>query len=140
MIALPNVVLLTNFRKENIMAKNENRRLSRATLAEDETTLNALKTLAGYTPANSTYTVAAIEQAQTSMRAAQASEDQGVAALATLRDTATSAEWEYHNLILGAKDQVRALYGKDSPQVQEIGLKRTSEYKTRKPKARPPVQ
>lgn len=140
MITLPNVVLLTNSRKENIMARNENRRLSRTTLDEDETTLNALKTLTGYAPANATYTVAAIEQAQTTMRAAQAGEDQGVAALATLRDTATATEWEYHNLILGAKDQVRALYGKDSPQVQEIGLKRKSEYRTRKPKPRPPVQ
>ena len=122
------------------MAKNENRRLSRATLAEDETALNALKTLTGYTPANTTYTVAAMEQAQTAMRAAQASEDQAAAALATLRDTATAAEWAYHNLVLGAKDQVRALYGKDSPQVQEIGLKRTSEYRSRRPKAKPSVQ
>ena len=38
--------------------------------------------------------------------------------------------------MLSAKDAVRAQYGKDSPQVQEIGLKRASEYKNPKPKVK----
>ena len=45
-------------------------------------------------------------------------------------------EWAFHNLILGAKEQVIAQYGKDSTQVQELGLKRKSDYKTRRPKAK----
>lgn len=119
------------------MARNENRRLSPATLAEDEETLNALKKIQGYTSSNSDYSVEAIEQSQNRMRESQAKEDQGIAALATLRDIATRDEWDRHKRILGAKDQIRAQFGKDSLQIQEIGLKRPSEYKPRRPKAKP---
>jgi hypothetical protein len=45
------------------------------------------------------------------------------------RDSANSAEWTFHNLVLGAKDQVIAQYVEDSDQVQAIGLKKKSEYK-----------
>ena len=31
--------------------------------------------------------------------------------------------------MLGAKDQVKAQFGKDSIQLQELGLKKTSDYK-----------
>lgn len=118
------------------MAKNENRRLKPSTIAEDEAAFNALQKVAGYAPANSAYSLAAIAQALEDMRAAQAAEDQQAAAHVTARDFANVKEWIVHNLILGAKDQVRAQFGKDSPQLQEIGLKRTSEYRTRRPKAR----
>lgn len=59
-----------------------------------------------------------------------------IAETATARDVATSEEWAVHNLIQGAKDSVRAQYGKDSTQVQEVGLKRASDYKTRSSKAK----
>jgi hypothetical protein len=39
-----------------------------------------------------------------------------------------AGEWEFHNLMLGVKDQVIAQFGKDSTQVQAVGLKRKSEY------------
>ena len=86
-------------------------------------------------PADPTYAVTALTQAFDNMRAAQVAEDQAEAALATARDVATEKEWAVHNLMLAVKDQVRAQFGKDSLQVQELGLKRTSEYKTRRPKA-----
>jgi hypothetical protein len=120
------------------MAKNQNKRLVPSTLADDEAAFNALLNVTGYAPANPAYTVTAITQALAEMRAAQAVEDQAVAALATARDMAIEKEWAVHNLMLGVKDQIKAQFGKDSTQVQEIGLKRVSEYKTRKPRITAP--
>jgi len=116
------------------MAKNESKRLAPGALADDEASFNALKEVTGYAPSNASYSVAAITTAHNDAKAAQADEDQAAAALRTARDMATSKEWTFHNLILGAKDQVRGQFGKDSVQVQEIGLKRTSEYKSRGPR------
>lgn len=45
------------------------------------------------------------------------------------RDHAVAAEWEFHNAVLGMKDQVRAQYGSDSDQVQALGLKKKSKYR-----------
>jgi|SRR5205085_11564043 len=118
------------------MSKNPNRRLSPTVLNDDETVFNALQNMKDYAPANAAYTVAAIIQALDNMRAAHVDEDQGEAAQATRRDTSINKEWSFHNLILGAKEQVIAQYGKDSTQLQELGLKRKSEYKTRTPKAK----
>src|ERR1044072_4418270 len=122
------------------MAKNEANRVKPSTLASDEAAFNALQNVTGYAPANPAYAVAAITQAVNDMRIAQAAEDQAAAALATARDVAISKEWALHNLMLGVKDQVKAQFGKDSTQLQELGLKRVSEYKTRKPKSSPPPQ
>ncbi len=118
------------------MAKDQTRRLSPSDLSKDEASFNALQKLAGYVPHNPAYSIEAILQAITAMRARQAAEDQAIAALATARDEATSQEWVVHNLMLGSKDQVRALFGNDSLQLQEIGLKRASDYKTRRPSSK----
>ena len=58
-------------------------------------------------------------------------------ALATARDAAAAAEWELHNAMLGVKEQVIAQFGKNSDQLQALGLKKKTEYKapTRKAKA-----
>jgi hypothetical protein len=45
-----------------------------------------------------------------------------------------SAERDFHNAILGAKDQVKAQFGKDSNELQALGLKKASEYKRPSPK------
>lgn len=117
------------------MAKNETKRLTRPVLAEDEVAYDALQKINGYTPANPAYAVAAITQAYGEMNAAQTLANQAEAAFASAQDTAITKEWAFHNLILGVRDQVKAQFGKDSLQVQEVGLKRKSEYKPRKPKA-----
>jgi hypothetical protein len=118
------------------MSKSPNRRLSPTVLGDDETAFNALLNMKDYKPANPAYSVDAISHALDELRTAQVDEDQGEAAQATRRDISVSKEWAFHNLILGAKEQIIAQYGKDSTQVQEIGLKRKSDYKTRKPKAK----
>ncbi len=118
------------------MAKDETKRLAPATLAQDEAALDALQNIAGYEPNNPNYRVEAVAQAREAMRAAQAAENQAAAAAGVARDAAANLEWAYHNLILGVKDQVRGQFGKDSAQLQGLGLKRISEYKSKRPKAR----
>ena len=51
---------------------------------------------------------------------------------AAARDNATAREWEFHNLMPGAKDQVTAQFGRDSNEVQALGLKKSSERKAPK--------
>lgn len=116
------------------MARDQSKRLTPVVLTEDEAAFNALQSVTGYTPSNPAHTITALSQAVNEMRAAQAAEDQAAAAAAAARDKAVAEEWEFHNVILGAKDQAKAQFGKDSVEVQALGLKRTSEYKNRKTK------
>jgi hypothetical protein len=99
-----------------------------------------LQAVAGYAPANPAYTMAAVTAAHAALVAAQQAEVQTAAAAAAARDEAVAKEWEFHNLVLGAKDQVVAQFGRDSNEVQSIGLKKASEYRRRTrvaPKAEP---
>jgi hypothetical protein len=45
------------------------------------------------------------------------------------KDDAIDAEWEFHDVMQGVDDQTIAQYGKDSNQVQSLGLKKISEYR-----------
>lgn len=112
------------------MAKNESRRLTPSIQQADRDGFNALQAITNYTPANPAYTVAKIEASRQAMEEAQAAEVQATAAMSAARDTATQAEWDYHNNMLGAGIQVAAQFGKDSNEYQSLGKKKTSEYKT----------
>ncbi len=119
------------------MAKNQSKRISPAVLQADLDALSALQGISDYTPANAAYAKTAVAARQTAMKAAQDAELAAQNALAAARDAAAAAEWEFHNAMLGVKEQVIAQYGKNSDQVQALGLKKKSEYKapTRKAKA-----
>ncbi|MDT7809489.1 MAG: hypothetical protein QOJ70_3302 [Acidobacteriota bacterium] len=108
---------------------NETKRLRPAQIADDESGFAALQAMTGYAPANSSFTVAAIASALAALQNAQALEAQAEAALAAARDNAVAREWEFHNLMLGVKDQVTAQFGRDSNEVQALKLKKTSERK-----------
>jgi hypothetical protein len=116
---------------------NESRRLRPAQVTDDESSFAALQTIMGYAPANQVYTVTAIETAHTALQDARAAEAQAEAALAAARDNAVAREWAFHNLMLGVKDQVTAQFGRDSNEVQSLGLKKASERRPpqRRPKA-----
>src|SRR5438045_1885840 len=111
------------------MAKDQTKRLSSKDLGSDTSTNDALKTVVGYAPANAQYTVVNVKALYDAMVASQAVETQTEKALNTARDKAVAAEWSFHNAILGAKDQVKAQFGKDSNELQSLGLKKVSEYK-----------
>lgn len=118
------------------MAKNESKRIVPSVIQADKDSLAALRAETEYAPANPAYAITAITTAENEMNLAQQLDSQAVAAAATARDNAVAKEWNYHNLMLGAKDQVVAQFGRDSNQAQAVGLKKKSEYKsrTRKPK------
>lgn len=115
---------------------NESRRLSPALMGADESSFAALQALTGYAPANQSYTLAAVTSAHAALQGAQTAETQAEAALGTARDNAVAREWEFHNLMLGVKDQVTAQFGRDSNEVQALGLKKSSERKAPRRKSK----
>jgi hypothetical protein len=110
------------------MSQNPTRRITPAVLQADKDAFDALKAIPNYAPANAAYSVAAITSVRQTLDAKQEAETQAAAVAAAARDDATSSEWDFHNAMLGAKDQVGAQYGKDSNEYQSIGMKKKSEY------------
>ena len=111
------------------MAK-ETRRIKPEVINADESSFAALQAMALYEPANHVYSLPAIGAAHGLLQSARTEEAQAQAALDTARDNAVAREWAFHNLMLGAKDQVTAQFGRDSNEVQALGLKKTSERKS----------
>jgi hypothetical protein len=126
-------------KKRSNMAKNETVRIRPSNLQEDRDAFAALKTVSGYTPANASFSVASITTVQATMVAKRDVEAQKQADLDSARDEATAAEWAFHNAVLGAKDQVKAQFGADSNELQALGLKKKSEFKSPSPKAKKPA-
>jgi hypothetical protein len=113
---------------------NQAKRLKPSQIQANRDAFAALQAITGYAPANPAYALTAVTAASNGLAAAQQAETQATAAAAAARDEATAREWEFHNLILGVKEQIIAQFGKDSNEVQAIGLKRKSEYS--RPKSR----
>lgn len=110
------------------MAKNETKRLRPQILQEDRDAFVALQANTNYRPSNTAYEVSAITAAQAAMINSQEAETLADDALAAARDNAVAREWDYHNLMLGAKVQVKAQFGEDSNELQGMGVKKKSEY------------
>ena len=119
------------------MAKNQNVRLAPVKLQVDLDSYTAWLGITTYAPANTAYAKTAVTAKYTALKSAQDAELAAQVALATARDAAAAAEWEFHNTMLAVKEQVVAQFGKSSDQVQALGLKKKTEYKTpvRKAKA-----
>lgn len=113
------------------MARDETKRVNPAVLEADKAAFAALQAITTYAPTNQVYSPMAIDLAHVALLDAQRAEAQMAAAAAAARDTAVASEWEFHNLMLGAKDQVVAQFGRNSNEVQSVGLKKVSEYKSR---------
>ena len=109
------------------MAKNQTIRLRPSYRKADLAACTALIEMDDYQPADPVHSREALRAVRDHMRAAQEEERHLRAALAAARDAATAAEWDLHNAVLGAKQEVIAQFGDDSPQVQTLGLKRKSE-------------
>ena len=117
------------------MANNQNKRLPSATLQADLDSFAALQAIEDYNPINPTYNLESVANIKETMQGNQTAETQALAAANTARDNATAKEWEFHNLMLGVKDQIKAQFGADSNELQAIGLKKKSDYKTGRRKA-----
>lgn len=112
------------------MAKNQTRRITPPKLSNNNDSFAALQQVTGYTPTNKNFSLATGTSLQKAQQQTRNAEAQATAALKTARDNATEAEWDFHNYLLGVKDQVAAQYGKDSNEFQAIGMKKKSEYKS----------
>ena len=123
------------------MAKNETRRVTPAVLDADRAAFAALQAINNYAPANQAYRTEAIEAARDRMDDLRRELVQAEVAVASKRDDATAAEWEFHNAMLGAKLQVTAQFGPSSNELAALGLKKKSEYKSpsRRGKTEPPT-
>lgn len=112
------------------MAKDETKRIRPGILQEDRDVLSAIKGFSTpvYKPANDAFSVANIQAGQDAVVAAREIEVQKQGEADDARDDTVAAEWAFHNLVLGGKDQVIAQYGDDSGEVQAVGLKRKSEH------------
>ena len=112
------------------MAKDETRRLSPQVLSDDFASLAALGGIPGYAPGNDNYSFGKLTELKMSLEHEQDTETRQEANLKAARDAATAKEWEFHNAILRAKEFVIGQFGKDSNEIQAVGLKRKSEYKS----------
>lgn len=120
------------------MAKNETVRIRPSLLQTDRDAFAALKIMPAYKAARTEFEVAAIKALADTMVEKRDIEAQKQVDLDAARDDATAAEWDFHNGILGAKDQVIAQFGDDSNELQSLGLKKKSEYKSPKAKSSAP--
>ncbi len=111
------------------MSPVQNHRLNPALIQADIDAQVSLSTISDYKPANEAFSMANIRDALTKMKEAREGELIAQGALDTARDAAAAAEWCFHDIMLGAKEQVIAQYGKSSDQLQLLGLKKKSEYK-----------
>ena len=118
------------------MARNLNRKLTPVVRAEDEDTLERLKKVDGYAPANPQFAQVAFTQAITDMRTAQAEEEQAATILEQKRAITREKELAVHDIAIGVKDSIEVQYGKNSVELQMIGRKAEAEFKrpTRKQK------
>jgi hypothetical protein len=117
------------------MAK-QSRRLAPTQIAEDEEAFAALKAIANYAPSNPAYSIAAIEHAYQELQDARTEEVQADAAAKAASNKVVEKQSNFHDMIIGSKDQVTAQFGRNSNEAQSIGRKKPSEYKapTRKSK------
>ena len=119
------------------MAKQANRRLKPIELDADERVYAAVKDMnKKYAPANEACALTALDTAHDRLQQRQQEEVQKSAAAAAARDDANTEEWSFHDLMASVKDQIVALFGRNSNEAQAVGLKKPEEYKkpTRKGK------
>ena len=115
------------------MAKNKENRLNPKKLSDDVTAYEAWLAIGGYQANNPDYAANLVKTNYQALQTLQATETQAKVAFDATRDDAVKAEWDFHNLMLGVKDQVASQFGRDSNEYQALGMKKKSE---RKPPAR----
>ncbi|MBS0347837.1 MAG: hypothetical protein JSR69_15415 [Proteobacteria bacterium] len=113
------------------MANPNKARMSPQHLKADEDTYRALKGIPHYQPYKDDYSFPAVSAAYHKLNAAHEAELHARHTHAATRDALIAAQHDFHELILGVKSQVRAIYGPDSDELAALGLKKKSERKGR---------
>lgn len=94
----------------------------------------ALRTMPGYKPYNPAFSLEAITVCVELLRIAEENDLHTEHARMAARDAIVAAQWALQDIIVGAKEQVRAIYGPSSDEMVQVGLKKKSE---KKPRSRP---
>lgn len=102
-------------------------RLSPSVLESDVSAQDAIEEMTDFAPVNEAYKATALDALKQVMITKQAAEASAQRVAQAARDDAAEAERAYHEAIVGAKLAVKAQYGKDSNEVQAVGLKKSSE-------------
>jgi hypothetical protein len=116
------------------MTRKYSRRISSRLLQADRNAFISLQALADYRPANADFSKDAVQAKLQTMEVAHEAEIKAQNAMEAARDAVAMAEWDFHDAILGVKDQVIAQYGDSSDQVQSLGLKKKTEYRSTAPR------
>jgi hypothetical protein len=112
------------------MSTRRTKRLPKTVLQDDLYAYAALQAIANYNPSNEQFKLANVTGSHQAMQENQTLEVQKQAEMNAVRDTTAGSEWGFHDMILGAKDQVKAQFGPDSNEYQSLGMKKKSEYRT----------
>ena len=120
---------IVNPETETAMTTTALKRISTSVLLADEDALYGLRTIEGYKPPNEDYTLEAIEAAFKEYKAAQEAESRIEKALEAARDTTIRYQHKFHGSVVGARQQVVAIYGGESDEVVAVGLKKKSDRK-----------
>ena len=104
-------------------------RLHKKILLEDVDAYAALQAITGYRPSNTEFELANVAASHQLMGAKQTDEVQKEAAMDAARDAAETSERAFHNMILGAKIQVKAQFGESSDEFASLGMKKKTEFR-----------
>lgn len=97
----------------------------------------ALKAMPGYKPYNPAFSLEAITSSVEQLRTAEENDLHTEHARLAARDAIVAAQWALQDIIVGAKEQVRAIYGASSDEMVQVGLKKKSEKKARSRTSKP---
>lgn len=104
-------------------------RLNTGTIDKDRKIIEAIETLPDYAPSNPEHSLAAVQQLQAELVAAQANEQRIQRELVAAREQVSQAAWALHERVADVKVYVEYQYGRDSVALHAVGLKRRSERK-----------
>lgn len=112
----------------------QTKRLSSKTLTNDRDVLKVLKGMEGYNASSANCSVDSLSALEQDLDAKKEIRLQKEGEAKAARDNEVAAEHAFHQAILGAKSQVRSLFGDNSNELQSIGLKKKTERKSPKRK------
>lgn len=121
------------------MANSKTKRLRPIILQEDLDAYAALLAIADYNPSNDAYKLGNITTSKTTKDERQTIEVQKKAEADAARDNSTASEWDFHEMILGVKEQVKAQFGASSNEYASLGMKKKSEYRTGQRRSKPSI-
>lgn len=119
------------------MADPKTRQLTQDELQEDLDSFAGLEGVTGYDPANDDYKLVNGTALKTTMSASETKEVQDNAVFKASRDKKVADQWAFHDYVRNARIQVKAQFGENSDELQAVGLKKKSEYKSPKKKTPP---